>query len=345
MRFVSNVLPKQEPVTPMPARDAYGTRSSVWTVALLVALLLHAAGLLGLRRWDPAAAALRDAAPAPEPLQFVFAPETAAPPAAPREFTELPADRAQEAPERADFLSNIDSRARDAAPGGEDATLPASEGRVDFPQVAMAAGETAAPQPQPRGEEAPASEPEVPPEEPPLERATARDATLEPRAVLPRQGLPTGEDPLAPYRRFDPAALVAPFPQSGAPGDADIAQEAMNNADGNVRLLGDVSLNTTAWVYGYWMQRFRRAVESHWHAPYAFQIGMIKGWTLVGLEVSRTGALIQLEVLAEEGHWTLRDASVAAIQAAAPFEPLPADAPEQSLRLQIRMIYTDYGGR
>jgi hypothetical protein len=325
----------------MPARDAYGTRSSVWTAALLVALLLHAATLLGLRRWDPAGTAARAQAAAPAPLQFVFAP--APTPATPSTFTELPPDRADEAPERADFLSNIDSRARDTAPGGEDAVLPASTGRADFPQVAMAAGETAAQQPQPRGEEAPASEPEVPPEEPPLERATARDATLEPRRTLPRQGLPRGEDPLAPYRRFDPASLVAPSPQAGAPGDADITQEAMESADGNVRLLGDVSLNTTAWVYGYWMQRFRRAVESHWHAPYAFQIGMIKGWTLVGLEVSRTGALLQLEVLAEEGHWTLRDASVAAIQAAAPFEPLPADAPEQSLRLQIRMIYTDYG--
>ncbi len=319
----------------MPARDAYGTRSSVWTAALLVALLLHAAALLGLRRWDPAAAAVQAMAPAPEPLQFVFAPDATPAPAAPREFTELPADRAEEAPERPDFLSNVDSRARDAAPGGEEAGRPRSEGRADFPQVAMAAGEAAAAIPQPRGEESALGERE------PTE--SARDALAEPQAAPPRQGLPTGEDPLAAFRRFDPATLTAPAPQAGAPGTADINQEAMASADGNVRLLGEVSLNTTAWVYGYWMQRFRRAVEAHWNAPYAFQIGMIRGWTLVGLEVSRTGALLQLEVLGEEGHWTLRDASVAAIQAAAPFEPLPPDAPEQTLRLQIRMIYTDYG--
>ena len=321
-------------MTPIPARDSYGTRSSVWTAALLFALLLHAAALLGLHRWDPAAGILSEA-PAPAPLQFVFAPETTPAPATPREFTELPPERADQAPERPDFLSNIDSRARDAAPGGEDASRPRSEGRADYPQVAMAAGETAAQPPQPRGEEAPTSERDPP--------QSDRNATAEPRLALPRQGIPAGEDPLAAYRRFNPATLAAPAPQMGAPGTADINQEAMASPDGNVRLLGDVSLNTTAWVYGYWMQRFRRAVEAHWNAPYAFQIGMIKGWTLVGLEVSRTGALLGLEVLGEEGHWTLRDASVAAIQAAAPFEPLPPDAPEQSLRLQIRMIYTDYG--
>jgi len=162
----------------------------------------------------------------------------------------------------------------------------------------------------------------------------------------PRQESPTGDDPLAAFRRFDPSALESPAPSTGAraaaPGNADIAQEGMASPDGNVRLLGNVSLNTSAWVYGFWMQRFRRAVEAHWHPPYAFQIGMIKGWTLVALEVSRTGELQQLEVLDEDGHWTLRDASVAAIKAAAPFEPLPADSPEPSIRLQIKMIYEDY---
>jgi hypothetical protein len=35
----------------------------------------------------------------------------------PQTFTELPPDRADKAPEHADFLSNVTSRARDRAPG------------------------------------------------------------------------------------------------------------------------------------------------------------------------------------------------------------------------------------
>jgi len=309
-------------VTPILARDAYRTRPSVWTLALVLALLVHVGVIVGVARLHLAEARALPASEAPPPpLEFVFAPS----PEEPRQFTELPEDRADAPPEHPEQLSNVDSRARDLTTGGEDTARPHSEGRADFPQVAMDTGAQSTP-PAPAGAPAPVSE-----------------AEESPRGVLPRQGTPAAEDPLADFRRYDPAKTLNPQPPSPRPGNADVRQEAMASPDGNVKLLGDVSLNTSAWVYGYWMQRFRRAVEAHWNAPYAFKIGMMQGWTLVGLEVSRTGELLKVEVLDEQGHWTLRDASVAAIQAAAPFEPLPPDAPEQTLRLQIRMIYTDYG--
>ncbi|MCB9517203.1 MAG: hypothetical protein R3C71_06885 [Candidatus Krumholzibacteriia bacterium] len=307
-------------MTPILARDAYRTRPGVWTLALALALLLHAGAIVGVKRLH-----LASARPLPEeeppPLEFVFAPEPAD---TPRQFTELPEDRADTPPERADLLSNVASRARDLTPGGEDAARPRSDGRADFPQVAMDTGAPSAP--------APAGQP-----------MPAEPSEESPRGALPRRGTPATENPLDAYRRLDPSTAREQQPPSPRAGASDVHQEAMASPDGNVKLLGDVSLSTSAWVYGYWMQRFRRAVESHWNAPYAFKIGMIKGWTLVGLEVARTGELLKVEVLDEEGHYTLRDASVAAIQAAAPFEPLPPDAPEQTLRLQIRMIYTDYG--
>jgi hypothetical protein len=353
----------------MPARDANGALRNFWTAAVLASLLLHAAVFIALRAWNPLAPRAGSFAPEPEFIKVVFAsPPAPAPPApepaTPHRFTELPPDRADEAPAHADYLSNVASRARDLVPGGEDHGPPASPGRADYPQVAMAAGAAGVEAGQSRGEEAasPARAASVPD---PAVPAAGRDASAldreagaelkpappgegltaaaeHPLAAPPRQGTPAGEDPLADFRRVDPSAALATRPHAGAPGDADINQEGMASPEGNVRLLGNVSLNTTAWVYGFWMQRFRRAVEAHWNAPYAFKIGVIRGWTLVGLEVSRTGELLKLEVLDEEGHWSLRDASVAAIQAAAPFEPLPADAPEQTLRLQIRMTYTDY---
>lgn len=348
----------------MTAKDNGGALRNAWIAALLASLLLHALLLAGAKHFAPLAARHGvlpadaeflpvDLADIPWPEALAAAP-SAPEPEAPREFTELPADRAEAPPARADFLSNVDSRARDLMPGGEDDALPHSDGRAELPQVAMVPGAgapAAADQAQPAPAAAPsaAATPEAAGESaldaPSVESLAGEGLRrAEPAA---RQAGPTSEDPLAAFRRFDPSALAVPAPNTGAgvatPGNADIAQEGMASPDGNVRLLGNVSLNTSAWVYGFWMQRFRRAVEAHWHPPYAFQIGMIKGWTLVALEVSRSGELQQLEVLGEEGHWTLRDASVAAIKAAAPFEPLPADSPEPSIRLQIKMIYTDYG--
>jgi len=352
----------------MTANDAGGALRSAWVAAVIVSLLLHALLAVGLKHFAPLAA--RHGALPPDAefipidladLPWPAAAEPASLPAAdsPREFTELPADRADVPPARADFLSNVDSRARDLLPGGEDGALPHSAGRAELPQVAMTPGAGASAEADPPQAAAASPAAAQPPgseavQGPSGEAATGdAQAEVSPngeglrRLELPRQGSPTGTDPLAAFRRFDPSALEAvPTPSAGAraaaPGNADIAQEGLASPDGNVRLLGEVSLNTSAWVYGFWMQRFRRAVEAHWHPPYAFQIGVIKGWTLVALEVSRTGALLQLEVQGEEGHWTLRDASVAAIKAAAPFEPLPADAPEPSIRLQIRMIYEDF---
>lgn len=355
----------------MTAKDTGGALRSAWMAAVLASLLLHALLLVGAKHFAPLAARhgalppdaefiavdLEDL-PWPEALAADPAAPSAPAPQQPREFTELPADRADAPPARADFLSNVDSRARDLQPGGEDDALPHSEGRAELPQVAMVPGAgasaadntpQAAPAPAASAVPSAAATPEAAGGSALNESSVEALAGEGLRRAEPaaRQESPPSDDPLAAFRRFDPAALAAPAPSAGArvgtSGNADIAQEGMASPDGNVRLLGNVSLNTSAWVYGFWMQRFRRAVEAHWHPPYAFQIGVIKGWTLVALEVSRNGELRQLEVLDEEGHWTLRDASVAAIKAAAPFEPLPADSPEPSIRLQIKMIYTDYG--
>lgn len=348
----------------MTAKESHSGLRTAWAAAVLASLLLHALLLVGAKHFAPLAARHGALPPDAEFLPVDLAdlpwPPAAEPPVAPaddspREFTELPADRADTPPARADFLSNVDSRARDLLPGGEEDALPHSEGRAELPQVAMtpgagASGAADSPQPAPAQAQGVTTTPQAAGEA--AQGESSIDALagegLRRAEPAPRQGSPTSDDPLAAFRRFDPAALDAPA-TAGLPaargaqaGNADIAQEGMASPDGNVRLLGEVSLNTSAWVYGFWMQRFRRAVEAHWHPPYAFQIGMIKGWTLVALEVSRTGALLQLEVLDEEGHWTLRDASVAAIKAAAPFEPLPADSPEPSIHLQIKMIYEDY---
>src|SRR5512139_1354025 len=89
-----------------------------WVIAWSLTLALHALGTIGLQ-------AGRQRVPAPprepEPIQLTFVgpPPATAAPQAPTYFTELPADRKDQAPEHADFLSNVTSRARDRVPGGD----------------------------------------------------------------------------------------------------------------------------------------------------------------------------------------------------------------------------------
>jgi len=129
--------------------ENYRTKPAVWGIAGLVTLLVHtgvivAVLLLGLFDSAPVSA------PAADVIQVVFAPPE--PPAA--SFTELPPNLADDPPDDPDFLSNIDSRARDAASSGETSDLPAMDGIAETPQVRMESGPpTELPAPHPDGRE------------------------------------------------------------------------------------------------------------------------------------------------------------------------------------------------
>lgn len=293
-------------------------RTGPWLLAGVLSLLLHVLGVAGLVWLNPFAA---DALPERDDpvMEFVFEPEPAADET--RAFTELPEDRADAPPERADLLSNVDSRARDAAPGGEEQAPPRSEGLADFPAVAMnpAAG---------GGAEAERPEPQARPE--PETSPRGEEGLV--AAAIPRP------HPLAAFRGLGRAAadLQPDAPEAGA---QDTYQAPADTPAGNAELDGDISLSTEAWDFAPWLQRFQRAVRKNWYPPYAFQIGMIDGWTRLELEVSRSGELLRLRVLGEEGQGSLRESSVGALRAAAPFAPLPAHFPEETLTITLKMSY------
>jgi hypothetical protein len=147
---------------------------------------------------------------------------------------------------------------------------------------------------------------------------------------------PTPEE--LPLRRqlARPESETQPAPR----GLSDILQEAMSAPDRNAALPGEISLSTTAWEYAPWVQAFRRAVEERWHAPIAYQLGMISGWTRVVLVIERSGELRSLEVVGQEvDHRSLTDAVVYALEEAAPYRPLPAHFPDETLELTIRFVY------
>jgi len=280
-------------------------------VAFFLTLLLHATTLVGVwvtRPFAPGPVQAKD----PDPIQLVFAPPPVpAEEKTPEFFSELPPDRADVAPERPDFLSNVDSRARDRAEGGEEGAMPRLEGDSEAPHVRM----------DPLGgSPAEASEESPPSIEPNLEGREKLPAVEETSPVVRR-----AQDSLA--------QLLRPS------GGMDLFQPEMSNPGGNVSVSGDISLNTLAWDYAPWLMRFRRDFTKNWYAPYAYYMGVIHGWNLMELEVTTSGEMIRLNMLDHDGHVSLDDASRAAFESAAPFQPLPDNFPEDTLILRIKLIY------
>ncbi|HET9327396.1 MAG TPA: hypothetical protein VFQ05_11520 [Candidatus Eisenbacteria bacterium] len=281
-----------------------------WLIAWALTLALHLCAFLGLR-WlpplEPSSAASRE----PEPIQLVFTgsrPETRET-EKPHFFSELPPDRADASPKSADFLSNVTSRARDLVPGGDE-TLPRMQGEGDAPTVNLD----------------PDGKPSRPVAAPPDRQMTGFETTS-----------PNSRAPDSPQR----AGAVTPQSAPGAAGSSDIHQPEMENPGGNAGLTGEVSLNTTAWDYAPWLQRFGRQLMGAWTAPPAYSLGLLKegGWAVFELEIAPSGKLLRLDLLEEQGHHSLTVAARGALGSMGSIEPLPADFPEPRLILRLRMIY------
>ena len=308
-----------------------------WLIAWALTLLLHATAILIVRSLPP---------PRPprtvqrfEPVRLVFkspgpeARKSAERQSEPQMFTELPPDRADQAPKKADFLSNVTSRARQPVPGA-DAALPRMQGEGDAPMVKL----------EPGG--GPPSAPAAPAPQRPAENAASRNA----QAIKPADSSPQGQaaatragsaSPTA--TRADSARMAAGDMSHGntGSGHSDFYQPEMDNPEGGASLTGDISLNTMAWNYAPWLERFGRKLMQRWIPPPAYSLGILKdgGWAIVEVEISRSGQLLRLDRLEQRGHPSLAVAAESAVHSMAPYESLPADFPEPTLTLRIRMIY------
>ncbi len=347
----------------------------IWTGAFLVAVLLHLGALVGIARVDLFASPdERAVVPEESPtIQVVFPQEE------PQRFTELPSDRADEAPEDPDFLSNLDSRARDLVEGGED-RLPSQDGRVEFPQVEMVEGSvpeaqgTAVPEFRPVEQADESSEPrpdsaadpqadsqtdpqsdessrEISEVQDPVDEtmadATAADASSAeatsadaPPADAPPADAPPADAP--PTEVFRPSRTSTPPGETWTPpGNSDIRQERSASPGSNADLPGDISLNTTAWDWAPWLGEFRRKLLGNWSAPIGYRLGMTHGFTVMRLTINPDGTLEQLDVLDERGHEALKRSSLDAVGRTRPFQPLPVDFPEEHLILTLTLSYPE----
>lgn len=319
-----------------------------WILAWALTLMVHVLALVGLRQLPSVIHPPPVRPSQQEPVELIFSRDapTSAPAPIQQEqklhyFSELPPDRKDVAPDKADYLSNVTSRARDQVPGGNSA-LPRLKGESDAPTVALQPDGAASPPP---------TSPAVPSPTQPSPPVTARTpAPTSPGATAtplvesrsftkqfgstPAYALPHPADPKQ-------QSLENPGPTVGTPGHSDMAQPEMDNPDGNASLTGDVSLNTTQWNYAPWLQRFGRRLRERWFAPPAYYMGILKdgGWAMVEAEITPTGELVRLDLLEQQGHPSLIRSATSAIRAMDPMEPLPADFPEKTLVLRIRLIY------
>ena len=129
--------------------------------------------------------------------------------------------------------------------------------------------------------------------------------------------------------------------ESGSRGDRgfDFNQASRGKVDAGVAIDGDFSLNTYEWDYAPWMKRFENQLHRVWMAPYAYRVGIISGMTVIKLVVQKNGVPSSMEVLETEGHESLHEASVAALKAFAPYAPLPAHFPEETLVITLGLHY------
>ncbi len=181
----------------------------------------------------------------------------------------------------------------------------------------------------PKAEQAQQTQPQTPP---------AGDTPFEPTA---------GSDPLLAYnaspkfdRRFlskDAQPQVKGEDRQQQQGKSEVLQR-----DFDAELIGDFALSTYAWEWAPYMREFLKKLKRVWFAPPAYyQLGLIHGYTIVQFSITRDGQLKGLTVVRHAGHVSLEESSVNAVESTFPFLPLPADFPENELKVKLKMIYPD----
>jgi hypothetical protein len=95
----------------------------------------------------------------------------------------------------------------------------------------------------------------------------------------------------------------------------------------------DFALNTTAWEWGPYMARLKRAIEEHVSPPAAFYYGTAAWITRVRFRIEPDGRLSALELIDHRGVTNLQHVSLDAVRGAADYEPLPPDFPEPYLEI------------
>jgi hypothetical protein len=331
----------------------------IWS-AFILSLLLHLV-LAGVIWRIPLSmdSSLAQAAPEPDEMEIVVLLDEEQEKKLPTRFTLVPERLAtEEAPEDPDFASLYNSRAADRVEGGDDSS-PAAEKDWIVPQVEIrednldgAGGVSITNQPLPQAPEQSSQGPSGDQGE--GENQAGDDQRDDGRWALPPKDPAAGEEnsekaeekkeetpELQDWWGADSPTLMKEGEQ-GPAGDRgfDFNQTESGTQGAGVSYVGNFSLNTYEWVYGPWLQKFGNQLYRHWFPPYAYhRLGMIHGMTRVRLVIAKNGKLLSLDILDTEGHDSLHESSKAALEAFAPYSPLPDSFPEDHLVLTCELHY------
>lgn len=192
----------------------------------------------------------------------------------------------------------------------------------------------------------------------PLGEAYSKGLLHSPSPASPPRQTVTPPEPAG----SDAAAATAPTPaeQSFAFGAASFRREMLTGRKAplptafegettaghdqqvtRAQALGDFSLNTYEWEFAPYMLWLRRRIYENIFPPPAFtHMGLISGRTQLRFRIYPDGSLQTLEVLNFNGHESLMQTSVRAVQLSAPFRKLPENFPEPYLEITAHFEYT-----
>jgi hypothetical protein len=129
--------------------------------------------------------------------------------------------------------------------------------------------------------------------------------------------------------------------QSSPPQSFRNSEAGAENLQSRAPDVGGFSLNTYQWDFAPYMLWLKNHVQRNIFPPAAFtRISIISGNTVLRFRISHDGVLQGMELVGYDGHKTLMETSVRAIQLSAPFRALPKDFPEDYLEVTAYFEYT-----
>lgn len=238
----------------------------------------------------------------------------------PRTLVETPDDVIEERPEEADFLSNRNALARNSE---ADSDVPIGEA---FSRGLMETHELPSESSQ-RGEQGELADNFVKAEE----SKKSGEELEEGAAGLLASGSAVD------FSRED----LTRKPQTNRPGSSEsIPRVRHDNQASRSEEFGQFSLNTYDWEWAPYVLAMRRRINGNLYPPAAFfRLGIIDGETILKFKIYPSGELRDLTVIRYNGHTSLKETSVRAVEVSADFPPLPQDFPSPYLEVTGRFVY------
>lgn len=96
--------------------------------------------------------------------------------------------------------------------------------------------------------------------------------------------------------------------------------------------------------YEPWLQSFGDAVYENWRVPYAYRLGIISGYVVVHLVIAPSGEFSGMEVEDTVGHESLREASIACLDAIGSAGQLPRSSQGLGVAMTLTFWYPQWSG-